>query len=161
MPAGALETTELPEGITRTLRASPDAAGRIGFELPETLCVHRRADAERLVQAIESAGSFLVLDDFAFDTNAIEFLRSKALRQLHVDAGLIGAALRDKLAQARIVAILQAARVLGLHCVAKQVQAETTRRWLTAAGFDLACGPLFEGARPLASLKTSATTDSG
>jgi len=157
VPPAALEVEELPEAIARCFRASGVQPDLIGFEIPEALCVQRRMGVERLIRAIDKLGCALVLDEFAFDTAALEFLRSRALRVVQVDTRLIAAALRDKLAQARVVAILQAARVLGVHCVAKNVEAETTRRWLTAAGFDLACGPLFEGPRLLRSLTQAAS----
>jgi hypothetical protein len=44
--------------------------------------------------------------------------------------------MRDKLAQARVIAIAQAAKVLGTHCSAKYMDSQSGRRWLTAVGFD-------------------------
>ncbi|MGH8258649.1 MAG: EAL domain-containing protein [Steroidobacteraceae bacterium] len=149
---GALEIDDLPEKLAECIRSIRLAPARIGFEIPESVARREHERAERLIHTLERIGCFLVLDDFAFDSSALELLRSKALRLVKVDRALIRAALRDKLAQARIVAISQAARVLGIHCAAKHVEALATQRWLAAAGVDFAEGPLFGGPRSLDSL---------
>jgi EAL domain-containing protein (putative c-di-GMP-specific phosphodiesterase class I) len=152
VPAAALSSASLPQEVAECLRASGLAADCIGFELMESACVKHLERAQRFAQQLETLGCFLVLDEFAFDSRALELLRSKALRLVKVDRTLTAAALRDKLAQARIVAISQAARVLGIHCAAKQVDAPAAQRWLAAAGFDFAEGAIFGGPRPIASL---------
>ena len=150
--AGALGDDRLPQTLAECVGASGIDPSCLGFELAESACITDRERAERLVRTIERLGCFLVLDDFTLDTRALEALRSRALRLLKVDGALTRAALRDKLAQARVVAISQAARVLGVHCAAKHVDAAATHRWLAAAGFDFAEGPLFGAPRPLDAL---------
>lgn len=147
----AMAAKHLPDLIADCLQNAAGTDG-IGFEIKESVYVRHRSQTERFVRTVEQLGGFLVIDDFTFDSGALELLRSKALRLVKVDPQLVAAALRDKLAQARIVAISQAARVLGVHCAAKRVDGETARRWLAAAGFDFAEGPLSEGSLTLASL---------
>jgi len=149
---GALADDNLPQALTEAVGASGIEPACLGFELAEAAYVRDRERAERLVRAVEGLGCFLVLDDFTFDTGGLELLRSRALRLLKVDGALTRGALRDKLAQARVVAISQAARVLGVHCAAKQIDTAATQRWLAAAGFDFAEGPLFGAPRALASI---------
>jgi len=149
---GALADDNLPQALTEAVGASGIEPACLGFELAEAVYVRDRERAERLVRAVEGLGCFLVLDDFTFDTGGLELLRSRALRLLKVDGALTRGALRDKLAQARVVAISQAARVLGVHCAAKQIDTAATQRWLAAAGFDFAEGPLFGAPRALASI---------
>ncbi len=148
----ALEAEDLPDLVAGSLRDTAVGLDGIGFQIEESLYVRHRARAERFVRTVEQLGTFLVIDDFTFDSGALELLRSKALRLVKIDPALVVAALRDKLAQARIVAISQAARVLGVHCAAKRVDGEATRRWLAAAGFDFAEGPMFDAPVSLASL---------
>ncbi|MGB6451428.1 MAG: EAL domain-containing protein [Steroidobacteraceae bacterium] len=152
VPASAIEAEHLPDLVVDCLRNPGMRTDGIGFQIEEAVYVQHRAQTERFVRTVEELGSFLVLDDFTFDSGALELLRSKALRLVKVHPDLIAAALRDKVAQARIVAISQAARVLGIHCSAKRVDGQAARRWLTAAGFDFAEGPLFDAPRALASL---------
>jgi len=150
--AGALADDNLPQVLTETVGSSGMEPACLGFELAEATYIRDRERAERLVRAIEALGCFLVLDDFTFDTGVLELLRSRVLRLVKVDGALTRGALRDKLAQARVVAISQAARVLGVHCAAKQIDTAATSRWLAAAGFDFAEGPLFGAPRALDSL---------
>jgi EAL domain-containing protein (putative c-di-GMP-specific phosphodiesterase class I) len=152
VPASAIEAENLPDLVADCLGNQAVRADGIGFQIEEAVYVQHRSPTERFVRTVEELGSFLVLDDFTFDSGALELLRSKALRLVKVHPDLIAAALRDKLAQARIVAISQAARVLGIHCSAKRVDGQAARRWLTAAGFDFAEGPLFDAPLALASL---------
>jgi EAL domain-containing protein (putative c-di-GMP-specific phosphodiesterase class I) len=152
VPAHALEEDRLPALIASSLRQGGIPADCIGFELQEDACVRHRAQAERFIAQCEKLGCFIVLDDFKFHSGAVELLRSKALRLVKVDAKLGVDAMRDKLSQARVIAIAQAAKVLGIHCSAKQVDSQAARRWLTAIGFDFAESTLFDGPRSLQSL---------
>ena len=150
--AQALTVERLPQMLVAAMGLSQVSPACIGFEIQEAACIRQRANAEHLIRECENMGCFFVLDDFQFDSAALELLRSRALRLVKVDPKLVTLALSDKLAQARIVAIAQAARVLGIHCAAKNVNAENTKRWITAAGFDFADGALFGAPRPLDAL---------
>jgi len=152
VPAATLADGDFPHALVECIRATGIPPACIGLEITEAAWVEHRERAVRVIHAIERLGCFLALDDFTFDSRAVELLRSKALELVNVERTLVRAALRDKLAQARIVAIAQAARVLGIHCAAKDVDAVATQRWLSAAGFDYAGGPLFGAPRPLAAL---------
>jgi EAL domain-containing protein (putative c-di-GMP-specific phosphodiesterase class I) len=152
LPLRALQDERLGELLTGALEPAALEPDTLGFEIPESACLTHKAAVERLVALCEKLGCFIALDDFSLDTGALEFLRSKALRVVRVDARLTAGAMRDKLAQARVIAISQATKVLGIHCVAKRVESQTTRRWLTAIGFDFAEGRLFEGPKPLDSV---------
>ena len=134
--AQALGDPDLPAALGKALAASAIEPGMIGFELREGACASHRELAERFLAQCERSHCFAVIDDFTFDTAALDLLRSNAVRLLKVDARLVAAALKDKLAQARVIAIAQAAKVLGMHCVAKYVDSASGRRWISAVGFD-------------------------
>jgi EAL domain-containing protein (putative c-di-GMP-specific phosphodiesterase class I) len=134
--AAALADPELPAALAGALGASGLDPGMFGFELRESACVNHRREAERFLAQCEQSRCFVVIDDFTFNTAAVELLRSSAVRVLKVETRLAAAAMRDKLAQARVIAIAQAAKVLGMHCSAKYVDSQSGRRWLTAVGFD-------------------------
>jgi EAL domain-containing protein (putative c-di-GMP-specific phosphodiesterase class I) len=152
--AAALAAEELPDAIAECVQPAHIRPGTVGFEIAEALCLRYRSHAARLFRKFETLGCALVLDDFVLDSSALELLRSKTLRLLKVHAGLIAGVSRDRLCQARAVAIAQAAKVLGIHCSAKGVEDQATCRWLAWAGFELAEGPLFE--RPLSLTSLSA-----
>ena len=58
-----------------------------------------------------------MIDDFSLDSSITSLLRSRALRLVKIDPKLTtGRFRKDKLAQAMVVAIAQAVKVLGIHC---------------------------------------------
>jgi EAL domain-containing protein (putative c-di-GMP-specific phosphodiesterase class I) len=148
--ARALSDTELPAALARALASAALEPGMIGFELREGVCINHYSLAENFIAQCEQSGCFVVIDDFTFNTAVLELLRSSAVRLLKVDARLVTAALRDKLSQARVVAIAQAAKVLGTLCAAKYVDSQSGRRWLAAVGFDLTQSSITESLQRLA-----------
>ena len=130
-------------------RVSPEI---VGFEVPERAFVEHHAFAERFVKRCEQLGCFIVLDDFSLHSDALPFLASPAVRLVKIDPKLTAAALKEKLPQAVVIAISQAAKVLGVHCVAKRVDTQVGRQWLSAIGIDFAQGFLLEKPQPLEDL---------
>ena len=52
--------------------------------------------------------------------------------------------MRARLSQALVLAIVQAAKVLGVHCVAKGVDSHPTAQWLAANGIDYMQGKVLD-----------------
>jgi EAL domain-containing protein (putative c-di-GMP-specific phosphodiesterase class I) len=144
------------EGFLRQVAAGLQSNGippdTVGFEIAEPLCTQRRAQVERFIAGCDKVGCFVVLDDFSFDSAVVPLLRSKALRLVKIDARLTSGALRDKLSQAMVVAVVQAVKVLGMHCAAQQVDSQASLQWLTAVGCDFAQGPMLARQQPLNTL---------
>ncbi len=147
-----LEDERFPQKIAAALNANGIAAETVGFEIAEALCAQRRALVERFITQCEKLGSWVVIDDFSFDSQVMPLLRSRALRVLKLDPRLTSAALRDKLSQAVVVATVQAAKVLGIHCAAKKVDSQASLQWLTAIGCDFAQGAALGHPLPLEAL---------
>jgi EAL domain-containing protein (putative c-di-GMP-specific phosphodiesterase class I) len=135
---GAIEDESFPQRIEQWLTQHSIPAEYIGFEITEFACVQCKPAVQRFVDAIEKMGCFLVIDNFSFDSAIFEMLGSKALRHVKLDPKVTTAAMKDKLPQALVVAILQACKVLGVHCVAKRVESQSSMQWLTAVGCDFA-----------------------
>jgi EAL domain-containing protein (putative c-di-GMP-specific phosphodiesterase class I) len=136
----SLEDERFLTKIAAVLNAHGIGAETLGFEIAESLCAQQRAKVERFFSQCEKLGAWLAIDDFSFDSQVLPLLRSKALRMLKLDARLTAAALRDKLSQAVVVASVQAAKVLGIHCSAKKADSHASLQYLTAIGLDYAQG---------------------
>jgi EAL domain-containing protein (putative c-di-GMP-specific phosphodiesterase class I) len=147
-----LEDERFPQFVASHLKANGIAADNIGFEIAEPLCLQRRAQVERFITLCDKLGCFVVIDDFSLDSSVVSLLRSKALRLVKIDSKLTSSALKDKLAQAMVVAIAQAVKVLGIHCAAKRVESQGSLQWLAAVGCDFAQGSAVEATQPLESL---------
>ena len=153
-----LEDERFPQQVASSLKANGIAPDNLGFEIAEPLCTQRRAQVERFISLCDKLGCFVVIDDFSFDSSVLPLLRSKALRLVKIDPKLTSAALRDKLSQAMVVAIVQAVKVLGIHCAAKRVESQASLQWLTAIGCDLAQGPALSQVLPIESLNMAPAT---
>jgi EAL domain-containing protein (putative c-di-GMP-specific phosphodiesterase class I) len=150
-----LEDERFAQKFAAALNTHGIAAETIGFEIAEALCTQRRAQVERFITACGKVGSWVVIDDFSFDSQVLTLLRSKALRLVKIDAKLTSSALKDKLSQAMVVATVQASKVLGIHCAAKRVDSQAQLQWLTAIGCDFAQGQALARAQELDSLASS------
>jgi hypothetical protein len=89
-----------------------------------------------LLEMCERLHCRVVLDDFVLNDAALKLLRCKAIRMLKLSAELTTEAMQDRYPRALLSACTHIARVLGIHCVAKQVASNTAGRWLAAAGVD-------------------------
>jgi EAL domain-containing protein (putative c-di-GMP-specific phosphodiesterase class I) len=147
-----LEDERFPQFVASNLKANGIAPDNIGFEIAEPLCIQRRAQVERFITLCDKLGCFVVIDDFSLDSSITSLLRSRALRLVKIDPKLTTVALKDKLAQAMVVAIAQAVKVLGIHCSAKRVDTQASLQWLTAIGVDFAQGAALAQIQPLESL---------
>ena len=121
--ATALRTAELDEGM-------------VIFSVPAAAWSQDGADLGSLLECCEISGAHILLDDFELKEAGLELLRHKAVRMLKIRAELTSAAMEDRYSRALLASCLQIARVLGIHCVAKQVTDPTTSRWLAGAGLD-------------------------
>src|SRR5581483_9166215 len=147
-----LEEERFPQFVASNLKTHGIAPDNIGFEIAEPLCLQRRAQVERFITLCDKLGCFVVIDDFTLDSSIVTLLRSKALRLVKIDPKLTSVALKDKLAQAMVVAIAQAVKVLGIHCAAKRVESQAAIQWLTAIGCDFAQGAALAQVQPLETL---------
>src|SRR5215468_2457534 len=150
-----LEDERFAQKLAATLHSHGIAGDTFGFEIAEALCTQRRAQVERFITQCEKVGAWIVIDDFSFDSQVLALLRSKAVRVVKIDTKLTSSALKDKLCQAMVVATVQAAKVLGIHCAAKKVDSQAALQWLTAIGCDFAQGAALAAPQSLESLASS------
>jgi EAL domain-containing protein (putative c-di-GMP-specific phosphodiesterase class I) len=152
-----LEDEGFLKQVAAGLQSNGIAPDTVGFEIAEPLCTQRRAHVERFMAGCEQLGCFVVIDDFSFDSTVVPLLRSRALRLVKIDSRLTGGALRDKLSQALVVAVVQAVKVLGMHCAAQHVDSQAALQWLSAVGCDFAQGPMVARQQPLETLLGTAS----
>lgn len=149
-----LEDERFAQRMAATLNSNGLSPDVLGFEITEALCTQRRALVERFIIQCEKLGSWVVVDDFSFDSQVLPLLRSRAVRLVKLDHKLTASALKDKLSQALVIATVQAVKVLGIHCAAKQVESQAALQWLTAIGCDFAQGSVLSDPQSLDSLLT-------
>ena len=150
-----LEDERFAQRVSAELNAHGIAAEALGFEIAETLATQRRAQVERFITQCDKLGTPVVIDDFSFDSQVLPLLRSKAVRLVKIDPKLTTVSLKDKFAQALVIATVQAAKVLGIHCAAKRVDTQALAQWLGAIGCDFGQGAALSGPKSLEALVAS------
>ena len=114
------------------------AEGVLGLRIPSSLAALDGVATEHFIAECGAHGCFVALDDFNLTGPGFALLRSSAVRCLKLDAALTANILTEKVSRATVVAIVKAARVLGLYCVAKDLKSPASARWLGSAGVDYA-----------------------
>jgi EAL domain-containing protein (putative c-di-GMP-specific phosphodiesterase class I) len=110
--------------------------GTIAFEIDAPTALNLAGRISDVVVALHRLGCPLVLDDFALRTECFELLRLPGVRYVKLASDLTSKMRTDKVSQAAITAVVQMARVLGMHTVAKRTDTAAEQEWLTALGVD-------------------------
>jgi EAL domain-containing protein (putative c-di-GMP-specific phosphodiesterase class I) len=108
----------------------------IGFEIDVPTAISLGDKVAEVAAALDRLGCPLVLDDFGLRTECFDLLRLPAVRYVKLASEITAKMRSDKLSQAAITAVVQMARVLGMHTVAKRTETAAEHEWLTALGVD-------------------------
>ncbi len=127
----------------------------IGFEIDVTTALNLGGKISEIATALHSLNCPLVLDDFGMRTECFDLLRLPAVRYIKLSSDITAKMRSDKLSQAAITAVVQMARVLGMHSVAKRTETAAEQEWLTALGVDFIQSNAFS---PPVSIETLAKT---
>ena len=110
--------------------------GLIGVEFSERVCLAHANEVVPALDVFARCGVPVAIDDFNVVGAGMPILEHSAVRLIKLDAELTTHALEHRLAQARVVGLVQTAKVLGLQTVAKRVLGGDHTSWLTALGVD-------------------------
>jgi EAL domain-containing protein (putative c-di-GMP-specific phosphodiesterase class I) len=110
--------------------------GMIAFEIDTPTAVKFAGKMTEVAAALQRLDCPLILDDFAMKTECFALLRLPGIRGVKLAPAITTAMRSDKLSQAAITAVVQMARVLGMHTVAKHTETAAEHEWLTALGVD-------------------------
>jgi Amt family ammonium transporter len=110
--------------------------GMIAFEVDSPHAVKLSDKMAEVAAALHRLGCPLVLDDFSLQTECFALLRLPGVRYIKLAPEVTAKMRTDKLSQAAITAVVQMARVLGMHTVAKHTESAAEQEWLTALGVD-------------------------
>ena len=110
--------------------------GMIAFEIDTATAVKLGDRIVEVAASVHRLGCPLVLDDFALKTECFDLLRLPGVHYVKLAPEITAKMRTDKLSQAAITAVVQMARVLGMHTVAKRTETAAEQEWLTALGVD-------------------------
>jgi EAL domain-containing protein (putative c-di-GMP-specific phosphodiesterase class I) len=110
--------------------------GTIAFEIDAPTALTLSDKIGGVAASLHALGCPLVLDDFALRTECFELLRLPGVRYVKLAWEITSKMRSDKVSQAAITGVVQMARVLGMHTVAKRTDTPAEQEWLTALGVD-------------------------
>ncbi len=136
LTATALHDEHFIKFVGLCLAKSSLPKAMIAFEVDVATAVKLSARVAEVSAALHRLGCPMVLDDFALKTECFELLRLPGIRYVKLAPEITAKMRTDKVAQAAITAVVQMARVLGMHTVAKRTETAAEQEWLTALGVD-------------------------
>jgi EAL domain-containing protein (putative c-di-GMP-specific phosphodiesterase class I) len=108
----------------------------IAFEVDASTALNLAEKIGEVATALNRLGCPLILDDFALRTECFGLLRLPGVRYVKLAPEITSKMRTDKVSQAAITGVVQMARVLGMHTVAKRTETAAEQEWLTALGVD-------------------------
>ena len=112
--------------VESCLQKSGLPPGLIGVEFSERVCLTHPNEVVPALDVFGRIGVPVAIDDFNVVGAGMPILDHPAVRLLKIDAELTTHALEHRLTQARVVGLVQTAKVMGLQTVAKRVRAAIT-----------------------------------
>ena len=108
----------------------------IAFEVDASTALSLADKINDVAVSLHRLGCPLILDDFALRTECFALLRLPGVRYVKLAPDMTARMRIDKISQAAITGVVQMARVLGMHTVAKRTETAAEQEWLTALGVD-------------------------
>jgi EAL domain-containing protein (putative c-di-GMP-specific phosphodiesterase class I) len=108
----------------------------IAFEIDVSTALTFGGKVSEIATALHRLGCPIVLDDFGLRTECFDLLRLPSVRYIKLASEITAKMRSDKLSQAAITGVVQIARVMGMHTVAKRTETAAEQEWLTALGVD-------------------------
>jgi PAS domain S-box-containing protein len=126
--------------IVALLRAAPDAARSIVFEITETAAAEHLAAAREFAADLTALGCGLALDDFGTGFGSFTYLRMLPLRYLKIDRSFVRELVRSRDDRRVVRSIVGIAAHFGLRTIAEGVEDAATLELLGDLGADYAQG---------------------
>jgi diguanylate cyclase (GGDEF)-like protein len=140
---------EFPSFLETELRANPEIAPLLSFELTETAAVTNIVRAEALMRRLQDLGHEVALDDFGRGLSSLSYLKTLPVSCLKIDGAFIRDVATNERSQAMVSAIVQLARAIGLTTTAECVESDSILKTIHALGVDYGQGFSIGRPRPL------------
>lgn len=108
--------------------------GTLAFEIDEQACLKNTAGFVALATLLHRLGCPVAIDDFSGSARSVDLLRIRGVRMLKFSNALTSEIRSDEINRAAIAGMVQMARVLGMHTVAKRVNDPESNKALAAMG---------------------------
>jgi PAS domain S-box-containing protein len=131
---------DFPGFVVEALRERQLPARVLCLEFTESEAIARDAGAKNLVRRMRQAGCYSALSQFGRSEVSFALLKSLNVDYVKIDGNIVLNILRNRVALAKLNAITQVTRTMGILTIAELVENEETLTKLRAIGVDLAQG---------------------
>ena len=139
-----------PEFLQLTLLEYGVAGTALCFEIPESELAARTTEVAEFARQVRQCGCCVALSGFGRDRVLFDLIRGFQVEFLKIDGSLILNILHDPVKLAKVTALNQVAKKIGVKTVAELVESEETIVKLREIGIDFAQGFGISRPRPLA-----------
>ena len=143
------------QGLMSTVNAALTQSGLspllLEIEITEGILMENVQSNVRLLQHFRQAGISISIDDFGTGYSSLSYLKRFPLNHVKVDRSFVHDIPGE--GEAFVTAIIAMAHSLGLTVIAEGVETEAQRRFLLAAGCDIAQGYYFARPTPAAEVE--------
>jgi EAL domain-containing protein (putative c-di-GMP-specific phosphodiesterase class I) len=140
LTAASMSDRKFPAFVAETMASAGLPQGLLAFEAQHASCLRDQAQFAKFAAQLEKSGAGVVIDNYTLSEAGIDLLLQPGVRLVKLDPALTQDLVADRGRQARVAAIAQAARIAGVHVVAKQVECEEGQALMQALGVDFIQG---------------------
>ena len=140
LTAASMSDRKFPAFVAQSVASAGLPQGLLALEVQHEACLRDVRQFAKFAAQLEHSGTGLVIDNFTLSEAGIDLLLQPGVRLVKLDPVLTQDLVADRGRQARVAAIAQAARVAGVHVVAKQVECEEGQALMSALGVDFVQG---------------------
>jgi len=140
LTAASMSDRKFPAFVSQSIASAGLPQGLLAFEVQHEACLRDMRQFAKFAGQLEQSGAGLVIDNYVLSEAGIDLLLQSGVRLVKLDPGLTQDLVADRNRQARVAAIAQAARIAGVHVVAKQVECEEGQALMQALGVDFIQG---------------------
>ncbi len=135
-----IHDAEFPNSLALMLEESGVSASNLCFEVCDAEDTLQNSAVTEFVGKVKALGCLVALSNFGRDNVSFKLIRDFNIEFIKIDGSLILAMSRDKVAQAKVVAINKVAKSVGVRTVAEMVESEAVIMQLRDIGIDFAQG---------------------
>lgn len=139
-----------PEFLQLTLTEYGVPGAALCFEIPDFELIAKPNEVAEFAQHVKKCGSQLAISGFGHDRISFDLLRGFRVEFLKIDGSIVFNILRNPVELAKMTAINQVAKKIGVKTIAELVESEETIARLREVGIDYAQGFGISRPRPLA-----------
>jgi PAS domain S-box-containing protein len=150
LSAATIGDHSFPEFLQLTLMEYGVPGAVLCFEIPNSELTLRPEVVAEFAQRVRQCGCLLAISGFGHDRISFDLIRGFRVEFLKIDGSIIFNILRNPVELAKITAVNQVAKKIGVKTIAELVESEETIAKLREVGIDYAQGFGISRPRPLA-----------